>query len=88
MACWRHVGTPEEVFLKPGTCSGQRRREANRFTGKVSVGDGDRYHVPIDGGAEVAAKGAAWPRAGAGGHPDVRLSTFGWIRHRTGLTAG
>jgi spermidine/putrescine transport system ATP-binding protein len=52
------VGTPEEVYRRPATLFvANFVGEANRFLGKVSVADGDRYRVALDGGPEVAAQG-------------------------------
>jgi spermidine/putrescine transport system ATP-binding protein len=54
------VGTPEEVYLRPATLFvATFVGEANRFPGKVSAADGDRYRVALDGGPEVAARGPA-----------------------------
>jgi spermidine/putrescine transport system ATP-binding protein len=53
------VGTPEEVYRRPATLFvASFVGEANRFPGKISVADGDRYQVALDGGPEVAAHGA------------------------------
>jgi spermidine/putrescine transport system ATP-binding protein len=52
------VGTPEEVYLRPATLFvATFVGEANRFRGKVSTANGDRYQVVLDGGPVVAAHG-------------------------------
>jgi spermidine/putrescine transport system ATP-binding protein len=80
------VGTPEQVYLRPATLfAATFVGEANRFTGKVSAADGDRYRVALDGEWQVAAHG---PPGLAPGQPVTMIVRPEHVKiDRDGVTA-